>query len=145
MPSSAKNTVATVTPSLHYRDAPAVIDWPCKVFGFEKHAVHADGNVVHHAQLAFGHGMVMLGSVDNASGRGRRIVQPDEIDGRETQACDVIVADCAAHYVHATSARAEIVDEPEARDHGGSGYSARDAEGHLWSFGEYDSWAEHGP
>ncbi len=143
MPSPAKNTAATVIPSLRYRNAPAMIDWLCKAFGFEKHAVYADGNVVHHAQLVFGHGMVMLGSVDNVSAWGRRIVQPDEIGGRETQACYVVVADCAAHYAHSKSAGAEIVDELEARDYGGSGYSARDPEGHLWSFGDYDPWAGH--
>ena len=67
MNSPAKNTVATVIPSLRYRDAPAMIDWLCKAFGFEKHAVYADGNTVHHAQLTFGNGMIMLGSADNTS------------------------------------------------------------------------------
>jgi uncharacterized glyoxalase superfamily protein PhnB len=112
--SPARNTIVTVIPSLRYRDALAMIDWLCKAFGFEKHAVYADGNTVHHAQLTFGHGMIMLGSVDNDSAWGQRIVQPDE-----------------------------IVDELETKDYGGSGYSARDPEGHLWSFGDYDPWAEH--
>lgn len=143
MNASAKNTVVTVIPSLRYRDAPAMIDWLCKAFGFEKQAVYADGDVVHHAQLTFGNGMVMLGSADNASAWGKRIAQPDEIGGRETQACYVVVADCAAHYAQAKAAGAEIVDALEARDYGGSGYSCRDPEGHLWSFGDYDPWAEH--
>lgn len=143
MNASAKNTVVTVIPSLRYRDAPAMIDWLCKAFGFEKQAVYADGDVVHHAQLTFGNGMVMLGSADNASAWGKRIAQPDEIGGRETQACYVVVADCAAHYAQAKAAGAEIVDALEARDYGGSGYNARDPEGHLWSFGDYDPWAEH--
>ena len=144
MNSPAKNTVATVIPSLRYRDAPAMIDWLCKAFGFEKHAVYADGNTVHHAQLTFGNGMIMLGSADNASAWGKRIVQPDEIGRRETQACYVVVADCAAHYARAKAQGAEIVDELETKDYGGSGYSARDPEGHLWSFGDYDPWAEQG-
>lgn len=143
MTSPAKNIVTTVIPSLRYRNALAMIEWLCTAFGFEKHAVYADGDTVHHAQLAFGIGMVMLGSADNASAWGRRIVQPDEIGGRETQACYVVVADCAGHYARAKAAGAEIVDELEARDYGGSGYSARDPEGHLWSFGDYDPWAEH--
>jgi len=29
--------------------------------------MHADGRTVHHAQLAFGNGMIMLGSLDEAS------------------------------------------------------------------------------
>lgn len=144
MPSPAQDTVVTVIPSLRYRNALAMIDWLCKAFGFEKHAVYADGDIVQHAQLTFGNGMIMLGSVDNASEWGKRIAQPDEIGGRETQACYVIVADCAAHYARAKAAGAEIVDALETRDYGGSGYSCRDPEGRLWSFGDYDPWAEAG-
>src|SRR5690348_2326318 len=136
MPSPAKATTATVIPSLRYRNALAMIDWLCKAFGFEKHAVYADGEVVHHAQLAFGNGMIMLGSADNGSAWGKRIAQPDEIGGRETQACYVVVADCASHYAQAKAADAKIVDALETKDYGGSGYSARDPEGHLWSFGD---------
>ena len=143
MSSHAKPTTATIIPCLRYRNAPAMIDWLRNAFGFEKHAVYAEGDVVHHAQLAFGNGMIMLGSVDNGSDWGRRIAQPDEIAGRETQACYVVVADCASHYAQAKAAGADIVDELETKDYGGSGYSARDPEGHLWSFGDYDPWAEH--
>ncbi|HJP96999.1 MAG TPA: VOC family protein [Rhodanobacteraceae bacterium] len=142
MTSNSRRTVATVIPSLRYRNALAMIDWLSEAFGFEKHAVYADGDMVQHAQLAFGNGMIMLGSVDNTSAWGERIAQPDEIGGRETQACYVVVADCAAHYARAKAAGAEIVDELEAKDYGGSGYSCRDPEGHLWSFGDYDPWAE---
>jgi uncharacterized glyoxalase superfamily protein PhnB len=140
MTSPAKNTVASVIPTLRYRNAPAMIDWLCKAFGFEKQAVYADGDTVHHAQLVFGNGMIMLGSVDNGSAWGQRIAQPDEIGGRETQCCCCIVADCAAHCARAQAAGAEIVDALETKDYGGSGYSCRDPEGHLWWFGDYDPW-----
>lgn len=143
MTSLAAKTVATIIPSLRYRDAPAAIEWLCRTFGFEKHAVYAEGETVHHAQLAFGNGMVMLGSADNRSAWGKRMVQPDEIGGRETQACYVVVGDCTAHYARVKAAGAQIVDELEAKDYGGSGYSCRDPEGHLWSFGDYDPWADH--
>ena len=142
MATPAKDTVATVIPSLRYRDAPRMIDWLCTAFGFERHAVHTDdsGKIVHHAQLTFGNGMLMLGSIENASAWGKRIAQPDQIGGRETQCCCLIVADCAAHYARAKAAGAEIVDALETKDYGGSGYSARDPEGHLWWFGDYDPW-----
>ena len=142
MSSHAKQTTATVISCLRYRDALAMIEWLRKAFGFERHAVHADGDVVHHAQLTFGHGMIMLGSVDNGTAWGRRIVQPDEIGRRETQACYVVVTDCAAHYAQARVAGAEIVDGLETGDRGGSGYGASDPEGHLWSFGDYNPRAE---
>ncbi len=79
MSSHAKPTTATVIPCLRYRNAPAMIERPCKAFGFEKHAVYADGDVVQHAQLTFGNGMIMPGSADNASEWGRHIAQPDEV------------------------------------------------------------------
>jgi uncharacterized glyoxalase superfamily protein PhnB len=139
--SSAANTVATIIPSLRYRNALAAIDWLCRAFGFEKQAVYADDNgIVHHAQLVFGNGMIMLGSVDNASEWGKRMVQPDEISGRETQCACVIVADAEAHYSQAKAAGAIIIDELGAKDYGGKGYSCRDLEGHMWWFGTYDPW-----
>jgi uncharacterized glyoxalase superfamily protein PhnB len=145
MASLAANTTATIIPSLRYRDALAAIDWLCTAFGFEKNAVYADDKgIVQHAQLVFGNGMIMLGSVANASAWGERIAQPDEIGGRETQCAYVIVADCEAHYQHAKAAGAIIVDEYEVKDYGGAGYSCRDPEGHLWSFGSYDPWKAEG-
>ncbi|HXS73543.1 MAG TPA: VOC family protein [Rhodanobacteraceae bacterium] len=143
MISLAGSTAVTVIPTLRYRNALAAIEWLCRAFGFERHAVYAEGETVHHAQLTFGNGMVMLGSADNGSAWGKRIAQPDEIGGRETQACYVVVTDCAGHYARAQAAGAEIVDVLETKDYGGSGYSCRDLEGHLWSFGDYDPWAEH--
>jgi uncharacterized glyoxalase superfamily protein PhnB len=134
-------TGSTIIPSLRYDDALAAIDWLCRAFGFEKQSVYTDDNgVVLHAQLTFGSGMIMLGSTDNGSAWGQRIAQPNAIAGRETQCPCVIVADCEAHYVRAKAAGAVIVDDLEVKDYGGSGYSARDPEGHLWYFGSYDPW-----
>lgn len=144
MATLAKNTVSTIIPSLRYDDALGAIDWLCRAFGFEKQAVYTDDKgVVQHAQLVFGNGMIMLGSTANASAWSERIAQPRAIGGRETQCPSVIVADCDAHYARAKAAGAEIVDELEVKDYGGSGYSCRDPEGHLWWFGSYDPWAEH--
>ena len=141
MSNLAKDTVATIIPGMRYRNALAAIDWLCNAFGFEKHAVYADDKgTVHHAQLTYGNGMVMLGSVDHGSEWGKRIVQPDEIGMRETQAPCVIVSDADAHYARAKAAGAQIVDEPASPDYGGRGYSCRDLEGHLWYFGSYDPW-----
>lgn len=140
----AANTTSTIIPCLRYRDAPAAIDWLCRAFGFARRAVYADGATVHHAQLAFGNGMVMLGSVDNASEFGRRMVQPDELGLRETQCPCVIVADADAHYAQSKAAGAVIVDDIRDQDYGGRGYSCRDPEGHLWWFGSYDPWKDPG-
>ncbi|GAA0240677.1 VOC family protein [Rhodanobacter caeni] len=131
---------STIIPCLRYRDPHAAIDWLCQAFGFERHAVYEnDAGEVEHAQLAYGHGMIMLGAVrDNEF--GRHIAQPDEIGGRETQCACVTVTDCKAHYERAKAAGALIVDDYAEKDYGGAGYSCHDPEGHLWYIGSYDPW-----
>lgn len=140
MPAVAKGTRTTVIPCLRYRDAPAAIDWLCRVFGFEKQLVvpGEDGKVAH-AQLSFGSGMIMVGSVVD-SAFGRLMKQPDEIGGAETQTSYVIVPDADAIYTRARAARAEIVLEIKDEDYGGRGFTCRDIEGRLWTFGTYDPW-----
>ena len=132
---------STIIPCLRYRDAHRMIDWLCEAFGFQKHAVYDDGQGgVAHAQLVYGGGMLMLGSV-REDGFGSLMAQPDALGGRETQCACVTVADCRAHYDRAKAAGAEIVDEYAEKEYGGSGYGCRDPEGHLWWFGSYDPWA----
>ena len=142
MSSLAKNIRATVIPCLRYRDAPAAIEWLCQTFGFEKQLVvpNDDGSIAH-AQLTFGYGMIMLGSVLKVETEfGRLMKQPDEIGGAETQSAYVVVSDADAVYARAKSAGAEIVIEIKDEDYGGRDFSCRDPEGHLWNFGTYDPW-----
>jgi len=141
MSSPAKNTRATVIPCLRYRDAPAAIKWLCSTFGFEEQLVvpNPDGTIAH-AQLRFGNGMIMLGSVVDSE-YGRLIKQPDEIGGAETQSAYVIVSDADAIYQRAKAAGAEIVLEIKDEDYGGRGFTCRDLEGRLWTFGTYDPWS----
>ena len=138
----AKNTRATVIPCLRYRDAPAAIDWLCQTFGFEKQLVvpNQDGTIAH-AQLSFGNGMIMLGSVLKAETEfGRLMKQPDEIAGAETQSSYVVVVDADVMYARAKAAGAKIVIAVKDEDYGGRGFSCYDLEGHLWNFGTYDPW-----
>lgn len=131
---------STIIPCLRYRDAHAAIDWLCKAFGFEKQAVYEDDSgSVMHAQLVYGHGMIMLGTASD-NGFGEHIAEPDQLGGRETQCPCVTVVDCKAHYRQAKAAGAQIVDDYAEKDYGGAGYSCRDPEGHLWYFGSYDPW-----
>lgn len=140
MPSNPQNTVSTVIPAIRYRDANAAIEWLCKAFGFEKHLVVPDENgTVAHAQLAFGNGMIMLGSAREDE-FGQWVKPPSEIGGIGTQSAYVIVEDANAHYARAKAAGAEIVMEVEDQDYGGRLYSCLDPEGNLWSFGTYDPW-----
>jgi uncharacterized glyoxalase superfamily protein PhnB len=143
MSSLAKNTTATVIPCLRYRNAPAAIEWLCRTFGFEKHlVVPRQDDIIVHAQLSFGKGMIMLGSVrDNEF--GQLMKQPDEIGGAVTQSAYVIVSDADALYTRAKAAGAKIVMDIKDEDYGGRGFSCRDLEGHLWNFGTYDPWEAH--
>jgi uncharacterized glyoxalase superfamily protein PhnB len=66
--------------------------------------------------------------------------QPDEIGGRETQSPYVVVADADAVYATAKAAGAQIVIDIKDESYGGRGFTCRDLEGRLWSFGTYDPW-----
>ena len=143
MSSLVENTTATVIPVLRYRDAPGAVEWLCQAFGFKQHLVvpNADGTVAH-AQLSFGNGMIMLGSVmKNETEFGKLMRQPDEVGGGQTQSTYVVVADAAAAYTLAKAGGAKIAMEIRDEDYGGRGFSCYDLEGHLWSFGSYDPWA----
>ena len=146
MSTLAKQTISTIIPGMRYNDAPAAIEWLCEAFGFEKGlVVPNDDGTIAHAQLTFGNGMIMLGSVrDKDSEFDKDIKQPSEIGGAETQTPYVIVSDADAVYKQAKAAGAEIVMDIEDADYGGRGFSCRDLEGHLWNFGTYDPWEEMG-
>ena len=131
-------TTPTVIPALRYCDAHSAIDWLCRAFGFERHlVVEGEDGVVQHAQLTFGHGMVMLGQAREGE-YDRLMVSPGEVGGRQTQCPYLIVADVDAHHARAAAEGAEVVMEPEDQPHGGRLYSAFDPEGYLWNFGSYD-------
>ncbi len=139
--SGPKRTTCTVIPGLFYRDAPAAIDWLCRAFGFERHLVVDGGNgVIAHAQLTFGNGMIMLGSAGRHRGAFDEAVKDPQTVGVTTQSPYVIVDDPDAHYARARAAGAEIVLDIRDQDYGGRGYTCRDLEGHVWSFGDYDPW-----
>ena len=140
MTDGPKTTRATVIPGMRYRDAAAAIDWLCDAFGFERNlVVPGPNNTIMHAQLSFGNGMIMLGSVRDNDFQ-KLMKQPDEIGGSETQSAYLIVDDADAHYARAKAAGAEIVLDIKTEEYGGRGYTCRDLEGHVWSFGTYDPW-----
>ncbi|MFB7257386.1 MULTISPECIES: VOC family protein [Streptomyces] len=124
--------VPSICPTLVYRDAKAAIRLLTEAFGFSQVAVYEgeDGSVTH-AELAYGNGMVMLGS----SGRGG--VFDKAMEGAGPSGVYVVVDDVDAHHRRAVEHGAEIVMEPTDQDYGSRDYMARDAEGNVWSFGTY--------
>jgi len=142
MSQQSKNTSASLIPCLRYRDPARAIDWLCRAFGFECQRQYCDEQVgITHAQLAFGNGMLMVGPVVDSE-YGQQLRQPDEIGGKSTQGIYVIVNSADALYAQAKAAGAQIVVELKDEDYGGRGFTCRDIEGHLWSFGTYDPWAD---
>lgn len=141
MTNFAKNTRSTVVPGLRYRNAKTMIEWLCNAFGFSKQAVYPGPNeTILHAELTFGNGMVMIGSVDNATASTPLFKQPDEIGGAETQAPCLIVSDIDALYLSAKTAGARILSPLESKEYGGKAFTCADPEGHIWLFGTYDPW-----
>src|ERR1700716_2081897 len=106
-----------VLPTMRYRDALAAIDWLERAFGFERQAVYEEGGVVHHAQLRFGSGMIMLGSATREDDTAWPVKVPAEV-GAATSGIYVVVEDPDAHYARATAAGAEILRELTDQDYG---------------------------
>ncbi|HXF53780.1 MAG TPA: VOC family protein [Hyphomicrobiaceae bacterium] len=130
----------TAVPALRYRDLPAAIDWLCTTLGFERQLiVEGEDGAIRYAQLTLGTAMVMLVPVRD-SAFDQLMVQPDEIGGAETQVTYFYVSDADAYCAQVKAAGAEVVLDLADKDHRGRGFSCRDPEGHLWTFGSYDPW-----
>jgi uncharacterized glyoxalase superfamily protein PhnB len=124
-----------IFPCFRYADAPKAIAWLNKAFGFEKQfVVPGENNTVAHAQLCLGPGMIMMSSCG----------KPDPTNPWVTERFGtyVVVPDIEAHYARAKANGAKIERPLADTQYGSREYSARDCDGHLWSFGTYDPYAE---
>jgi uncharacterized glyoxalase superfamily protein PhnB len=122
-------TAATLWPVLRCTDAPAAIRFLTAAFGFTEALVpgEADG-VIAHAELGWPPGGgVMLGSFDE------RVLTHRPSGGTSVYA---VTDDPDSLFDRAVAAGAEVVQGPLDEPHG-RGFTVRDAEGNLWSFGTY--------
>jgi uncharacterized glyoxalase superfamily protein PhnB len=128
-----------IIPTLRYGKAEEAIDWLCKAFGFErKMVVPGEGGRVLHAELTFGHDMIMLGDADTEYSH---LVSAPKKGEAVSQGLYVVVEDADAHYERAKAAGAEIIKEPVTHeDYDGRDYTCRDIGGYVWTFGTYDPW-----
>lgn len=127
-------TDSAVWPILTYRDAHAAIAFLHEAFGFTSTATYTsatDPAVVEHAELRWpGGGGVMLGTAGkDGSAFGTRKAGNDAVY--------VVCHDPAALFGQATAAGAEVVRDLADEDYGSRGFTVRDLEGNLWSFGTY--------
>ena len=116
-----------------YDDALAGIRFLVDVLGFEEQlvVVGADGHTVVHSQMRWPEGgIVQAGTHDPDN----EFTHPPG-----DQALYVVTADPQAVWERCRAAGLEVVREPEAPDHDpeGMGFSVRDPEGNIWSFGTY--------
>ena len=140
MQSGVQSSEGRSAPALRYRDMEAAVDWLSDAFGFELRRVRRDAHArVCYAELSFGETVVMLGAVSGFE-IDKLMRQPDEIGGAETQSCYYFVRDVEAHYARACAEGAEIVLALKTQADGQRGFTCRDPEGHLWTFGTYDLW-----
>lgn len=131
---------STVIPGHRYRNAPAAIDWLCKVFGFERNAVYeGETGTIAHAELTLGGGMIMLGSCkDDEVGKGFK--SPDELGGIETRSIYIVIPDVDAAHARAVAAGAVIIRPLQDTPYGSREFGVRDPEGHTWYAGTYNPW-----
>jgi uncharacterized glyoxalase superfamily protein PhnB len=140
MSDTAPGSASFIIPTLRYRNAPRAIDWLCKVFGLERHAVYpGPGDTIGHAELTLGGGMIMLGShKDDAYGQGFKA--PAEVGGYETRSTYIVVADADPIYARAMAAGGTIVRPLQDTEYGSREFTVKDLEGHSWSVGTYNPW-----
>jgi uncharacterized glyoxalase superfamily protein PhnB len=119
--------------ALYYKDPFAALDWLEKAFGFERAMVITDNDgKLAHSEMKFAGGQIMIGTEWTDY-----VASPASTGGRNTQSIHVHLADgIEAHCQRAKAAGAVIVRELENQFYGDRTYSARDPEGHVWSFGQ---------
>lgn len=123
-----------VWPILTYRDARAAMTFLRDAFGFKETVVIAresDPSIVEHAEMRWPlGGGVMLGSAG----------KDDSPFGQRTPGNDsvyVVCDDPDGLFDRATTAGAEVVRGLADADYGSRGFTVRDLDGNLWSFGTY--------
>ncbi|HEX6682409.1 MAG TPA: MerR family transcriptional regulator [Candidatus Limnocylindrales bacterium] len=117
---------------LVYADIAAAHDWLVRVFGLGPGRIDRDeqGRAVH-GELRAGDGVIWLHREQDDDQFQLR--SPRSL-GVATATTAVMVEDVDAHYRHAKAAGATVVQEPVDQPYGYRVYSAKDLEGHFWSF-----------
>jgi uncharacterized glyoxalase superfamily protein PhnB len=124
---------AFVWPCVNYRDARGAIRFLTEAFGFVSTITVGgdDPSVVEHAELLWPEGGgVMLGSAG---------LPGNEFSQMPTGSVSlyVVTDDPDALFKRATEAGAEVVRGLADEDYGSRGFTVRDPEGNLWSFGTW--------
>jgi uncharacterized glyoxalase superfamily protein PhnB len=126
---SDKTPPPQVWPTLSANDARALIRFLVDVVGFEETAVYGEGDVVHHAELAWPlGGGIMLGSV---RGGTATVTDPGRFSAY------VVVDEPDALCARLRAAGAAVTMDLRDTDYGSRDFAIRDPEGNHWYFGTY--------
>jgi uncharacterized glyoxalase superfamily protein PhnB len=120
--------MATIVPILVYEDVGQAIDWLCRAFGFSESLRAERDGIVGHAQLAVAEGAIMLGR----QGGPYRAPQGEFVAAY----VHVAVEDVDNHFERARQCGASIVQPPTDMPFGVRQYTAKDPEGHWWTFSQ---------
>jgi uncharacterized glyoxalase superfamily protein PhnB len=124
-------------PATRYRDCEAALRFMTDVLGLIPHAVHRnDNDEIVHAEMRLGSGIMMFGPT-RKGGFDAFMVSPLQAKG-ETTTIYAVVDNVQALHARVVAAGAEIIMPLVQQDYGGSNFSLRDSEDHIWSFGDYD-------
>jgi uncharacterized glyoxalase superfamily protein PhnB len=119
-----------VWPTLRANDAPGLIKFLTEALGFETVVVYAEGDDVHHAELAWPPGGgVMLGSA--------RPADPNCVTKPGGFSAYVVTDDPDALHARAVAHGAKITQELHETDYGSRDFGIEDPEGNHWAFGTY--------
>ena len=130
---TGRASLTAVWPVLTYRNAPAAMRFLAEALGFETAAVYAndhDPTVVEHAEMRWPlGGGIMLNSTGDGDSPFERQPGNDSLY--------LVCHDPDALFERATAAGADVVRGVRDEDYGSRGFSVRDPEGNIWSFGTY--------
>lgn len=125
--------------NISYKNPEKALQFLKEAFGFSEHSIYRDNkNNIQHGELTLGNAMIMISRANNESDFGKFTRTPNEVGGYNTQTPYFIIDKIDSHYKIAKAANAEIILEIKNEDYGGRGYSCKDLEGNIWSFGSYN-------
>ena len=116
-----------VYPCLTYRDVAAALNWLADAFDVKPLVPDSEANeAVENAAVAYRDGMVLIAAE-----------RPEQLHASHTSQGWVYLAvdDIDGHHRRTKAAGVEVLNDPHAGPGGMRGYSARDLEGNIWTFG----------
>ncbi len=119
--------------AVFYKDAFAALAWLEHAFAFERTMLitNPDGSF-GHSEMSFGNVYIIVGEE-----WADWTASPTATGGKCTQVIHVQLDEgIDAHCARARAAGAEIIREPNDEFYGDRVYSARDLDGHVWTFAQ---------